>query len=55
MLSSSTIELSSCDSHGSAMLQQRPYIRGYFVYHLEQMEEGVEIDSKLGWLTPMWM
>jgi hypothetical protein len=21
---------------------------------LEQLEEGVEIDSKLGWLTPMW-
>jgi hypothetical protein len=23
--------------------------------HIEQIEEGVEINSKPGWLTPTWM
>jgi hypothetical protein len=56
---SSIIELSTCDSRGSAVLQLRLKIREDSVYHLcdkhEQMEEGVEIDSKPGWLTPTWM
>jgi hypothetical protein len=55
----STVELSTYDSHGFVVLQHRPNIRGDSVYHLgdkvEQTEEGVEIDSKLGSLTLMWM
>lgn len=52
MLRFSIVELSNCDSRGSAVLQHRLKIREDFVYHLggkpEQTEEGVEIDSKLG-------
>jgi hypothetical protein len=58
VLCSSTVELSSCDSHGSTLLQHHRYKRS-LVYHPgnkpEQMEEGVKIDSKPSWLTPTWM
>jgi hypothetical protein len=34
-------------------------IREVSVYHTgdkpKQQEEGIEIDSKIGWLTPTWM
>jgi hypothetical protein len=48
----STVELSTCDSRGSAILKHRLDIREDYVYHLggkpEQTEEGVEIESKPG-------
>jgi hypothetical protein len=56
---SSIIELSTYDSRGSTILQHRLKIREDSIYHLgdkhEQMEEGVEMDSMSGWLTPTWM
>jgi ribosomal protein L32 len=59
VLRSSTVELSTCDSCGSAVLQHRLKIREDSVYHLgdklEQTEERVKIDIKPGWLTPTWM
>jgi hypothetical protein len=58
VLHSSSIELSSCDSRGSAV-QQPTDIVEVSLYHRsgkhEKMEERVEIDSKLGWLTPTRM
>jgi hypothetical protein len=58
VLRSSTIELSSCDSRGSAVLQHHHLVEDS-VYPTgdkpKQIEEGVEIDSKPGWLTPTWM
>jgi hypothetical protein len=58
VLCSSTIELSSCDSRGSTLLQHHRYKRS-LVYHPgnkpEQMEEGVKIYSKPSWLTRTWM
>jgi hypothetical protein len=54
----STRELPSCVSLGSVVTQHGD-IMEVSIYHLgdklEQLEEGVEIDSKLEWLTPTWM
>jgi hypothetical protein len=59
MLSSSTVELSTFDSRGFVVLQHHPSVKKVLVYQSgdkpEQLDEGVEINSKSGWLTPTWM
>jgi hypothetical protein len=58
VLRSSTVEIPICASFGSVVLATSSIKVEVSCYHLghkhEQTEEGVEIDSKPGWLTPMW-